>query len=173
MYIDVVDMTDSLGANRIQWLDYLKAVSKRILLYGMSNGVSQMVSEIGRLAGSASIDALRIWGHAYPGGQLASGGTDGSSIDLHFTGISAANFGAVSALLSRLTPLLKTGGRAELRGCSVASGGAGETLLISLAGLWKVPVFGGSVVQTTGRWDPPVVRADPTGGLQSAPGPAV
>ena len=71
MYIDVVDMTDSLGANRIQWLDYLKAVSKRILLYGMSNGVSQMVSEIRGLAGSASIDALRIWGHAYPGGQLA------------------------------------------------------------------------------------------------------
>ena len=173
MYIDVIDMTDSLGANRIQWLDYLKAVSTRILLYGMSNGVSQLASEIRRVAGSGSIDALRIWGHAYPGGQLASGGTDGSSIDLHFTGISSANFGAVSAMLSRLSPLFKTGGRAELRGCSVGSGSAGETLLTSLAGVWRVAVFGGSVVQNSGRWDPPVVRADPSGGLQSVAGPAV
>ena len=35
------------------------------------------------------------------------------------------------------------GGRAELHGCQVARGKAGETLLLALSSVWGVPVSGG------------------------------
>lgn len=170
MFIDCIDMADGLGSNRIQWLDYLKATSTRLQFYGMSNGVAALVTAVQGIASPRSIDALRIWGHAYPGGQLVSGGTDGSAVDMHFSGISAANFVQVRAFLVPLAPLFNSQGRAELRGCSVGSGSTGESLLVFLASTWGVPVYGGTVVQTTGKWAQPVVCADPSGGLSSSMG---
>jgi hypothetical protein len=173
MYIDCIDMADGLGANRIQWLQYLCANSTQLQFYGMSNGVGQMVTSVQSAAAGTPIDALRIWGHGYPGGQIVSGGADGSSVDLNFAGISLSNFDQTSGVLAQLTSLFSANGRAELRGCSVGADGAGRALLLDLASLWGVPVYGADVVQTTGQWNPPVTCAMPGGGLSTTSGPPV
>jgi hypothetical protein len=165
MNIDVVDMEDSvLGGNRQQWLAYLRANSTVIEMYGMCNGVAQMVSDVIQRALPGSIEALRIWSHGYPGGQNVTAGASGSGAPERAT-IAASNLGDLAGDLVRLQPYFQANGRLELRGCSVGQGPAGEQLLVGLARLVGVPVQAAPVVQSTGNWAGSVYQAYPNGAL--------
>ncbi len=173
MIIDVLDMEDPvLGGNRCQWLEYLGARSVKINMYGMSNGVGQMIEDIIQRAAIGNLNVLRIWSHGGPGMQNVSAGASGSGA-VHWASISVANIGQISDTLGRLTFYFAPHARAELRGCNVAQGASGERLLSQLARIWAVTVQAGTIVQTTGRWSGPVVQADPYGNLSSVTGSPV
>jgi hypothetical protein len=174
MVIDCIDMTDpAVGADVIAALNAASVASTQIQFYGMSNGVAQMVSSVANAASAGAIDALRIWGHGGPGSQNVTGGADGASTDQDFAGVSGANFSQTAGVLKQLTPLFSSSGRAELRGCSVGAGLDGNVLLLDLAALWNVPVYGGDVDQSGGDWSPPVSCAAPGGALSTTSGPAL
>jgi hypothetical protein len=167
MIVDVIDMEDPvLGEHRNRRLDERGATSERLLYYGMSNGVGQMVADIKRLAATGSIEILRIWGHGRSGGQSMSGGHGGEAARrAHWTGFSVANIEELRPQLSELRPLFGRGSRAELRGCSVAAGNDGETLLRRLAEIWGTRVQGGTVNQIS-SWTGPVHEAQPDGSMR-------
>ena len=167
MIIDVIDMEDpALGRDRKAQLERLGASSHKLEMYGMSNGVGQMIREIAKLVSPGRLQVLRIWSHGRAGGQTISGGHGGEPYRLaHWTGISIANLGALTPTLSPLKALFAAGGRAELRGCEVADGPDGEHLLVGLARIWGVPVLAGLATQYRAEWDGTVVQASPTGGL--------
>jgi hypothetical protein len=172
MYIDCIDMTDSnLGNNRIQWLNYLCVASTQLQFYGMSNGVQQMVNGVTNAASGSTIDVLRIWGHGGPGGQNVTAGASGTSGNQDFAGITVDNFNQLG--LEQLASRFSSGGSLELRGCNVAADGSGNALLLDLASLLCVPVYGGILVQDSGLWTPPVTCAYPSGGLATTAGPPV
>ncbi len=172
MVIDCIDMTDAgLGASRIAGLNAACVASTQIQFYGESNGVTQMVSSVLSAASAGTLDALRIWGHGYPGGQNVTGGADGDTADQDFAGMSGANFNQTVGVLQQLKPLFSASGRAELRGCSVGAGADGNVLLLDLASLWNVPVYGGDVVQFSADWTPPVTCASPSGACSTTSGP--
>ncbi|MGA2795189.1 MAG: DUF4347 domain-containing protein [Roseiarcus sp.] len=174
MVIDCIDMTDSaLGASRIAALNAACVASTQLQFYGMSNGVTQMVSAVVNAASAGAVDALRIWGHGGPGSQNVSSGASGDSTDQDFAGVSVTNFGQTAGVLQQLTPLFSASGRAELRGCSVGADGAGRALLLDLASLWNINVYGGDVIQIGGDWSPPVTCAAPSGALSTTSGPAL
>ena len=167
MIIDVIDMEDPiLGKDREGQLNRLHAQSIRMVMYGMCNGVAQMISDIAQLAPIAGVKVLRIWSHGRSGGQTFTGGHGGEAYRVaHWTGISIANIDAMQETLKKLTPYLSPHGRVELRGCEVASGKDGEQLLLRLAKIWEVPVLAGSATQYRAEWDGTVVKATPEGGL--------
>ena len=176
MIINVIDMDDSTtraAANSIgAWNDRVltqQGTSTIIRMYGMSNGVGEMVSRVCEVAAQGTIEVFRIWGHASGGDQNVSAESGGSA---HWAGISTSNFADLEGELGRLTDLFAVGARAELRGCSVAAGSEGERLLTMLAGLWGVPVYGGAVTQRTAHsdWIPPVHCAQPNGAMLSTTG---
>lgn len=176
MIINVLDMDDSTtraAADSIgAWNDRVlteQGNSTIIRMYGMSNGVGEMVARVCEVAAQGTIDILRIWGHASGGSQNVSAESGGS---IHWAGISTSNFSDLEAELGRFTDLFAVNGWAELRGCSVAAGTEGERLLVMLAGLWQVPVYGGSVTQRTAHsdWIPPVFCARPNGAMLSTSG---
>jgi hypothetical protein len=176
MIIEVIDMDDSTtgpaSASIGLWNARTRPGAGRTILklYGMSNGVGQMVSEIRQVARAGSISVLRIWGHGYPGGQGVSGGHSGTSFRDDFAGMTVDNFEGIRGTLGTLRPLFVPGGRVELRGCDVAQGN-GDQLLVKLAKLWGVRVQGGTVVQHAGsNWDGQPVEAGPDGGLRSVIG---
>jgi hypothetical protein len=171
MYIDCFDMTDAALANADMGnLNAMGVPSTQLQFYPMSNGVAALVQSISQIATTATIDALRIWGHGAPGDQGVSSGENDTD-DSDWSGISAANFAQTAGLLGTLTPLFKSAAWAELRGCSVGADGAGRALLLDLASLWNVKVYGGEIVQAGPDWAPPVICADPGGGLSSTDGP--
>ena len=167
MNIDVIDMEDpQLGADRQGQLDRLGANSVRMVVYGMCNGVAQVITNITQVAPIRNLTALRIWSHGRSGGQTFTGGHGGEEYRVaHWTGISTANIEAMRDTLAQLTPYFAPLGRAELRGCEVASGNDGERLLLRLAQIWRVPVLAGSATQYRAEWDGTVVKATPEGGL--------
>lgn len=177
MIVEVIDMDDSttgLPQNSIGlWNAAHRPQDGRVIvkLYGMSNGVEEMVTQIEQRVQSGRIDLLRVWGHGYPGGQGVSGGHDGTAFQNDFAGMTVTNFSGIQHSLSRLTALFTPNAKVELRGCTVAQG-AGSRLLTLLAQLWGVPVQGGAVTQhASSNWDPPVYEADPpNGALRCVPG---
>ena len=90
MIIDVIDMEDPvLGSNRAQWLRYLGARSVRIELYGMCNGVGQMIQEItdraaGRRLGCAAGLVARRLGWAECQRRPRGGGLSRCPLDRSF-----------------------------------------------------------------------------------------
>jgi hypothetical protein len=173
MIIDVIDMEDpNLGSNRREWLDYLGASSVKIEMYGQSNGIGQMISDITRRAGLGRLQTLRIWSHGAPGMQNVSAGASGSGA-VHWASLSLTNLPQVMDTLAQLRQYFAPHAHVELRGCNVAQGPQGEQFLIELARIWGVPVQGGTIVQTTGRWAGVVVEAQPNGGLSCTSGVAV
>jgi hypothetical protein len=170
MIIDVIDMEDpELGRDRRGQLDRLGARSLKLVMYGMSNGVGQMVRDVAARVPAGRLQVLRIWSHGRSGGQTISGGHGGEAYRVaHWTGISVANLDALRPTLSILTPLFAPNGRVELRGCEVASGEDGQNLLLALAGIWRVPVLAGIATQYRAEWDGTVVQASPSGGLMCA-----
>jgi hypothetical protein len=170
MYIDCIDMTDSnLGNNRIQGLNAAKVDSTQLQFYGMSNGVAQMVTSVQNALSGGKIDVLRIWGHGGPGIQNVSGGTSGDAAANDFAGVTVDNLNQSG--LDQLASLFASGGWMELRGCSVGADDAGQALLLGIANLVGVPVYGGEVTQWTVDWSPPVTCATPPGGFSTTDGP--
>ena len=168
MNIDVIDMTDpNVGNDVTACLNNLGVVSTQLPLYGMSNGLAQMVSSVQGAATSA-IQALRIWGHGGPGQQNITGGRAGSAPQ-DFAGLTADNF----TQLQPLVPLFDPGGWVELRGCSVGAGAAGAALLLDLASLFNVSVYGANIEQSGSDWEGPVTCASPSGALSTCAGPDV
>jgi len=133
----------------------------------MSNGLAQMVSSV-QDAATIAIQALRIWGHGGPGQQNVTGGAAGSA-PRDFAGITADNF----TQLQSLVPLFDPSGWIELRGCSVGAGGAGAALLLDLASLFNISVYGANIEQSGTDWEGPVTCASPSGALSTCAGPDV
>jgi len=167
MIVDVIDMEDpELGRDRRAQLDRLGARSLQLVMYGMCNGVGQMVQDVASRVPAGRLQVLRIWSHGRAGGQTISGGHGGEAYRVaHWTGISIANLGALTPTLSRLKPLFAPRARVELRGCEVASGSDGQSLLLGLARIWGVPVLAGTATQYRAEWDGTVAQATPTGAL--------
>jgi hypothetical protein len=172
MDVDVIDMEDpAVGRDVRSRLDARRVASTKITMYGMCNGVGQMIQDIVGVAPRGGVDALRIWSHGRPGGQTVSGGEAGEAGRVqHWTGISVANIDALHDQLVGLNPVFAPGARVELRGCSVAGGAPGDELLQRLARLWGVTVQGGTVVQTGIDWIPPVHQASPSGAMSCTMG---
>lgn len=176
MIINVIDMDDSTtrqpGDSIAVWNNRILTAqgnSTIIRIYGMSNGVAEMVKQVCNAANDNSIDVFRIWGHGSNGNQNVASESGGA---VHWSGISVSNFSSISGELARIRSLFKSGARAELRGCSVAGGTDGERLLQLLAALWNVPVYGRALDQRTAHsdWVPPVVCSEPNGSLSSSAG---
>jgi len=171
--IDVVDMYDpGLGTHRRNLV--LGSGSVLIELYGMSNGIGQMVTEIMRVAVTSMIVVLRIWGHGWAGGQLIASGKEAQMGVDHGSALWNENLARFEPELRRLRHYFRKGSHVELKGCRVASGAKGERLLISLARALQVDVIaatdvqGGKEVWRAGRhWDGPLVQASPNGALAS------
>ncbi len=160
-----------LGKDRQSQLDARGVDSTRIIMYGMSNGVGQMIMDISQLAAVGDVDVLRIWSHGRAGGQTISGGHAGEAGRVqNWTGISVANLGAMSDELGQLNPYFSPSARVELRGCNVAADSQGEALLQGLAGIWGVTVQGGILTQYHIDWDGPVHQSDAQGNLSCTAG---
>jgi hypothetical protein len=172
MDVDVIDMEDpAVGRDVRTRLDARRVSSTKITMYGMCNGVGQMIQDITSVAPRGGVGVLRIWSHGRPGGQTVSGGHAGETGRVQdWTGISVANIDALQDQLVGLNAVFAPGARVELRGCSVAGGAPGEELLQRLARLWGVTVQGGTVVQSGIDWVPPVVQAGPSGAMSCTMG---
>ena len=110
MKIDVIDMDDRvLGTHRRGLAQ--SSGSTVIEMYGMCNGVSQMVTEIVRVAAPRSIDVLRIWGHGWSGGQLIAAGASAQVGVDHGSALWAHNMAQYGSDLSRLNRYFCAGGR--------------------------------------------------------------
>ena len=177
MKIDVVDMDDPvLGAHRRGVAQ--GSGSTVIEMYGMSNGIGQMVADIMRVAPRGSIKVLRIWGHGWSGGQLIASGHDGQAGVDHGSGLWQHNLSQFEPELRRLRPYFRRGGRVELKGCQVASGLAGEEFLGALARIFGVNVI--AAIETQGgpghawvagqHWNGPLVQVTPSGAMSSVVG---
>jgi hypothetical protein len=164
MEVHVCDVTDSAG---MAARNTLVAQKKKhvIELYGMSNGVTQMVKKIIEEAGDSMIDKLVIWGHGGPGSQGVSRGTE-SDRNADWAGIDIENLidrtsdgeevkrqkKLMRDTLRLLWDVLDYSGVVELHGCSVGSTPAGQVFLMALANIWEVPVRAGSVTQYGPNW---------------------
>ncbi len=171
MIIDLIDMEDPvLGQHRRNRLRERGARSRVLIMYGMSNGVGQMVTDITQIAPLGALDVLRIWSHGRSGGQTVSGGHAGEEgRRLHWTGISLANLDALRDTLARLRPYFAPGARVELRGCNVANGSDGETFLQRLADIWGVTVQAG-ILEQYSYWNGPVYQASADGAMSCVVG---
>lgn len=172
MNIDVIDMEDPvLGKDRQKQLNDRGVNSTKIIMYGMSNGVGQMITDISQVASMGGVNVLRIWSHGRSGGQTISGGHAGEEGRVqNWTGISVGNLDAVRGELIRLNDYFAPDARVELRGCNVAADSDGDALLQGLAGIWGVIVQGGILTQYHIDWDGPVHQSDPYGGLTCTAG---
>lgn len=141
-----------------------------IVLYGMCNGVGQMVSDVIRMAKKTrSIDLLQIHGHGTGGLQnISAGEFNGGEL---LAGISNDNFEKIKSTLNQLTPYFSTNGRIQLMGCNVAGNKAGDKLLIKLAKLWGHTVTAGALSQYSNtaeevfEFEGPTSTAHPNGDL--------
>lgn len=163
MIIDVIDMQDPKSGSEVK-RGLSGTDSKVVCLYGMSNGIGQMITEVINAAGMVySIDALRIWAHGTSGSQVLSSGE--YLMEEHWCGIDVSMIREIEPTLKRLAPYFKPGARVELRGCNIARGKKGERLLKELARIWGVAVQAGTADQVGVNWIGPVVEASPQGTL--------
>lgn len=165
--IDVVDGTDpSLVA--MEASDIRNAGGDPIVVYGMSNGVDYVMSQIAmRARGSNSVALLRIHGHGNRGMQNMTGGDINGAP--HLAAISDGNFNQVSASLHRISHIFVQFGSVQLLGCSVGGGAAGRSLVGKVSNVWGVPVSAGIFDQLGGGrntfiFEGPTVTSFPNGG---------
>lgn len=178
-YVHVFDMADSnLGSDRrqrVQRSGNANGITPVIVeLYGMSNGIPQMVSSIRQRVASGQMRLLAIWGHGWSGGQLiAAGGNAQEGVD-EGSAMWGHNLETYRPSLQQLRPLFTANGRVELRGCQVASGEAGENFMIALARIVNKPVYAATDIQggqaglswnPDQLWNGPLVVAYPDGSL--------
>jgi len=151
---------------------------KPIQLAGMCNGLGQLISEVGRRAGSSSIAALRLDGHGNLGRWLTV--SVGNVVELneknpaeyakvakeYYSFIDSKHFTEVAGLLGTLSDRFAPFGFAEHHGCSLGSRPETRRMLAKLADLWGVPISVGITLQSFGvvtYFDGPVFTAYPLG----------
>lgn len=141
---------------------------------GMSNGVGQMVSDVGRVAKPGGLYVLRIWSHGGAGGQGVST-MNGVPPRGQRAGIALNNWNEIEETLRRLRPYFDRSGRFELRGCEVGVGYDGDDFLRLLARTVGVDVYAAQRPQPIGpiTWEGPVLRMKPSGQRSIGSGPEV
>ncbi|HBE83221.1 MAG TPA: hypothetical protein PLN05_13740 [Pyrinomonadaceae bacterium] len=109
--------------------------------------------------GDKKISVLRIWGH---GTTHYASGRDYGKGNMRFVEdeVSDDTLATFEPHIRKLTPLLDTGSRVEIRGCQIALG-TGEKLMLRLADIWKAEVQGSPRSQPLLSWTPPVKSAFP------------
>ena len=139
---------------------------------GMSNGVGQMVGDVGRIAQPGGLYILRIWSHGGSGGQGVST-MNGVPARGQRAGISLGNWNEIAGSLTRLKPYFDRAGRFELRGCEVGMGFDGDDFLRLLSRTLGVDVYAAQLPQPIGpiTWAGPVVRMRPDGRRSVGSGP--
>jgi hypothetical protein len=156
MIINVIDMVD--GAGKWQKKDLVQMGYKHFIeLDGMCNGLVEMKKQIIKIAGSNSINVLRVWGHGGPGIQNVSLGTSDSRKMGY--GSSAIMINNLSSLIE-LGPYFAPGARVELRGCAVANDQG--KMIKALAQSWNVRVQATTIDKVMGHlyWEK-IVEARP------------
>jgi len=145
--IDVVDGTDSslvaLEANDIR-----AAGGDPIVVFGMSNGVDFVMSQIAARARPGKVALLRIHGHGNRGMQNVTGGDINGAP--HLASISNSNFGQIAGSLAQIKGIFMGYASVQLLGCSVGGRSGGRTLVGRLADTWGVPVTAGFFDQLGG-----------------------
>lgn len=160
---DVRTLVENLRRNRNQ----------HVFVYGgMSNGVGQMVTDVGKVARPGSLYVLRIWSHGGSGGQGVST-MRGVAPAGQRAGISLGNWMDIADSLVRLRPCFERSGRLELRGCEVGAGFDGDDFLKLLARTVGVDVYAAQRPQPIGPtgWAGPVLRMKPNGARSVGSGP--
>lgn len=162
--IDVVDGTDpSLVA--LEATDVRAAGGNPIVVFGMSNGIEVMVSQVTARGRPGNVMLLRIHGHGNRGLQNVSAGEiDGAP---HLAAISLSNFSQIEGTIARIRSVMLPFGSIQLLGCDVG-GGRGSRLVSRLATTWGVPVTAGLHTQFGGgnrtfRFEGPTVTGFPPG----------
>jgi hypothetical protein len=146
--IDVVDAHDP-SAVTTEAADVRAAGGDPIVLYGQSNGVAVMVSEVIRRAGRhRRIALLRIHSHGAPGSMNITAGDE--ALDEHMTSLDLSTLWYTGPQLVTLAPYFVPWGSTELMGCDVGHGSAGTQLLNRVAGFLQVPVSAGKRTQFGG-----------------------
>lgn len=176
MQINALDLVDP-GVSTIE-AGLRSRTNQTILKYGgMCNGVGQLATDVTNLASSGKLGVLRIWSHGFPGGQGVSSGMPDARFSAkgQRAGFALNNFAEVERDLSRLTSCFASGGRVELRGCSVGTGDDGRRFLQELARLWRVDVYAAENSQPIGplEWVGPVLRARSSGEPIRGSGPDI
>jgi len=161
---DVVDMTDGkLSASVLHELERTEAGTTLIQIPAIQGGLTVMVNAILKRASSKEINVLRIWGHGAKGlqniaaNQSDEGWKTGGSLDVRHFELSAS-------LMAKLRPkFYSSKSRIELRGCRVALGNEGKTLMMKLAKTVGVRVMAAWDDQVGMEWINDVYQADPNG----------
>ena len=144
--INVVDAEDAAQRQRVM-SGLTRAGAEAIIMYGMSNAVTQAIGEvIDRAGGSGTLAMIRFYSHGGPGAQGVAMGHDGSMLP-HLAGISLQHFEMMRAQFQRLNDVLTVWGCVDLMGCSVGSGQAGRSLLHKIADSAGRPAEAGIQVQ--------------------------
>lgn len=88
---------------------------------------------------SNKISVLRLWSHGYV--NFANSEKENGNIIFGIDNLKADNFENYKTNLAALTPHFANPARVELRGC-IAAKGTGRKMMIDLASLWNVDVYG-------------------------------
>jgi hypothetical protein len=146
--IDVVDAEDP-GVLSTEGADIRANGGDPIVLYGQSNGVATMVSEVISRAGRhRRIALLRIHSHGAPGSMNVTAGHE--AYDEHMTSLDLSTLWYTGPQLTQLAPYFVPWGSTELMGCDVGHGTNGTRLLKQVAGFLQVPVSAGTRTQLGG-----------------------
>ena len=150
--VHVVDATIAQDAERFRKLGTVKSLDVVVEISAMCNGNQQIVSEISNRSGLGQIEKLIFYGHAAPGIMNTAAGKSPSGVKEN------SGFGAEcrpGAVCDRnhwrsIKPYFSQKGCVVLKGCNVAQGTAGKSLLRQLSEAFGVPVFGSDWYQATG-----------------------
>lgn len=141
--VEAVDITDPLVLE--ETVPKLSPGAITVQIGGMSNGISQVVTDIrARARGQRSIMMLRFHGHGAPGliaisagSRRSTGGIDGIAAHSVLTLPMLQTF---APWLRQLGPLLNNFGFIELHSCRIAQGVQGAMFLRELANTFGAPV---------------------------------
>lgn len=164
--IDVVDGTDPSLVS-LEASDIRNAGGDPIIVFGMSNGIDFVMSQIAAKARPGKVALLRIHGHGNRGLQNVTGGDINGAP--HLAAISNSNFGQIAGSLAKIKGIFMGYASVQLLGCSVGGGTSGRTLVGRLADTWNVPVTAGFFDQLGGGintfiFEGPTVTGFPGGG---------
>lgn len=149
--VHVVDSTIYLDTQRFRRLGSVESSDIVVMVGAMCNGNQQIVAEITQRVGFHQIGKLIFYGHAAPGIMNTSAGkSSGLAQNSGFGASCKPGQPCDEAQWQILRPYFANGGVVVLKGCNVAQGDAGRTLLLRLSAAFGVPVYGSDWYQATG-----------------------
>jgi Putative peptidoglycan binding domain len=171
--VSSVDMTDPALATDVAALK--AAGDTPIEMYGMCNGLEQLMTNVAGRAGGKSIAALRLDGHGNLGRWLTV--SVGDVVDMprneykliekeYHSYVDSKHYAEVEPVLARLSRRFAPFGFAEHHGCTLGKRPETRKMLAKLADLWGVPFSVGITTQDVGAvtyFNGPVVTVFPHG----------